>query len=233
MSNKSLMIRPTSDPITIVAIWHVDREQHRTLHAFVTDRLTGLNGAGTLVARAVLTGRDRRRVAAYLQWRSADDAETFLASGARRDLDEAAASLGAVGTFRPYAVAYVNDSRDGEVSHLQADYRGVFAINEVRTLRRTDQPDLTRVMIRTDSVARRMPFHHSTNLHVSADGESNLNVLQFRYGVVRAVLWFILRFGRTTEALDYGTPDVHFYDLVVLDDEGTPRTPTSRMTTTG
>ncbi|MGL5818967.1 MAG: hypothetical protein ACRCYR_15475 [Phycicoccus sp.] len=226
MSNKSLVIRPASNPTTTVAIWHVRPDQHRTLRAFVTDRVAALDTARRPAASAVLAGRDRRRVAAYLQWPGADDAEAFLASDARRDIEEAAASLGAVGVFRRYAVAYVNDSRDGAVSHLHAGYRGVLAVNEVRTLRRTAQPDLTRVMIRTDGVARRLPFHHSTNLHVSADGESNLNVLQFRYGVVRAVLWFILRIGRTTEALDYGTPDVHFYDLVVLDHESVGRATT-------
>jgi hypothetical protein len=229
-----LVIRPDSEPTTTVAIWHVAPEQQRTLRAFVTDHLTALGATDGVTTGAVLVGRDRRRLAAYIQWESADHAETYLASSSRHDIEQAAASLGAVGVFRRYAVAYVNDSRDGAVSHLHAGYRGVVAINEVRTLRRTAQPDLTRVMIRTDSVARRMPFHHSTNLHVSADGQANLNVLQFRYGVVRAVLWFILRFGRTTEALDYGTPDVHFYDLVVVHgDESTDRASTPPMTTGG
>ncbi|MGL5927470.1 MAG: hypothetical protein ACRCY8_00905 [Dermatophilaceae bacterium] len=230
MSNKRLVIHPTSEPSTTVAVWHVHPDQHRTLQAFVTDQVAALDPARAPAASAVLTGRDRRRVAAYLQWHSADDAATFLASSSRRDIEESAASLGAVGAFRHYAVAYVNDSRDGAVSHLEAGYRGVFAVNEVRTLRPTAQADLTRVMIRTDSVARRMPFHHSTNLHVSADGESNLNVLQFRYSLVRVVLWFILRFGRTTEALDYGTPDVHFYDLVVLSHTSTDRATAPRTT---
>jgi hypothetical protein len=68
-------------------------------------------------------------------------------------------------------------------------------------------------MIRTDSVARRLPFHHSTNIHLASDGSMNLNILQFRFGIVKLVIWFILRFGRPAEALQYGKPDIRFYKL--------------------
>ena len=40
--------------------------------------------------------------------------------------------------------------------------------------------------------------------------------MQFRSGLVRIVLWLVLRFGRAAEALEYGTPDVHFYTMLAL-----------------
>ncbi|MGL5824029.1 MAG: antibiotic biosynthesis monooxygenase [Nocardioides sp.] len=209
----SITIAPDRTGLTTVALLHLSEQTVDAVQAVIADLERHLTTNPGCRGLGVLVGTDRRRIAIYVQWESGRDATRFLESGERRELERRLHGAGAVGAFRAYLVDYVNDSLHGPMSLFSRDYPGVLAINEVTTHNPADQPDLTRVMIRTDSVARRMPFHHATNLHVSTDGHDNLNVLQFRYSVVRLVLWVILRFGRTTEALRYGTPDVHFYEL--------------------
>jgi hypothetical protein len=214
MSSKSLSLVPTADASTTVIVLHVEPADHAALRSEAL-AFAGALADEDLLATAVLDGRDRRRVAVYLQWSSAERARSFLDSPTGRDLERTAAALGARGRWRAYALPHVADSRRGRVTDLSVDYRGVTVINEVLTTSPQAQPELTRIMVRTGSVTRLLPFHHAVNLHTSTDGTTNLNVLQFRSNAVRVLLWFILRFGRTTEALAHGTPDVHFYDVLV------------------
>lgn len=212
MSNNSVYLAPTTDASTTVVILHVDPRDHAARRSEVLAFAGRVGDDDGLAALAVLDGRDRRRIALYLQWRSPDRARAFLDSPARHELEGGPA---AGSGWHAYALPLVADSLHGPSTDLSAHYRGVTVINEVPTTSPQAQPELTRIMIRTDSVTRLLPFHHATNLHTSTDGTTNLNVLQFRSGVVRVLLWFILRFGRTTEARPHGTPDVHFYDVLL------------------
>jgi hypothetical protein len=70
------------------------------------------------VGVAVLDGRDRRRITVYLQWRSPEQAEAFLASPLRDDLECRTAAHASGGEFHLYAVPYVHNSRQGSVTDL-------------------------------------------------------------------------------------------------------------------
>jgi hypothetical protein len=209
-----IVLAPTSQPLTAICIIHcatsiADDLIEAVKSQFVGDALEFVGVKSLALLRAV----SGDRIAIYLQFNGPDDCSNFLASSAVKQAYSLIEKHGAVGQFHAYAIPYVKDSTTGQICHFHMGYRGVRAINEVTVNEVESQGRLTALMIRTDSVAQRLPFHHSTNIHVASDGSFNLNILQFRFSIVRVIVWFILRFGRPAEALKFGQPDIRFYTL--------------------
>ena len=211
-------IRSDIEPKTTVLILHLEHCKLDEVIAFLVDRACPrLRTLAGLQSVLVFAGRDEQRAALYVHWKSASAAADFSCSSVRSYIERGVAAFDAVGQFRSYNVVYVKDSLTGDVTSISRSYRGVVAINEVAIKTPENQKSLTSIMIRTDAITRCLPFHHSTNIHASMDGSTNLNILQFRLGIVRIVLWLVLRLGRTTEALRYGSPDVRFYSVALCE----------------
>jgi heme-degrading monooxygenase HmoA len=211
---KNLELIETKEAKSSIAILHFNKSDYEAAKLFVeTELLFKVNNSKGLKSKTLFLGKDKERIAIYFHWETEKDCRQFMQSDLCFYFNNKALENGWNGKFHAYHIPYINDSEHGKSSIFSSSYRGIFAINEVKTLSTDSQEDLTRIMIRTDEVAKKIPFQHSTNLHVSSDKEVNLNILQFRYSIVKIVVWFILRFGKTTEALKYGTPDVHFYKL--------------------
>jgi hypothetical protein len=214
---KNLELSQTKEAKSSIVILHFNKSEYETVKSFIeTDFVFRLKNLTGLITKTAFLGENRERIAIYLLWQTEDECRQFLNSDCCLYFNNKVSVNGWQGKFHSYSIPYINDSENGQNSIFSTAYKGVFAINEVKTHITNAQEDLTRVMVRTDEVAKKMPFQHSTNTHVSTDKEVNLNILQFRYSIVKIVVWYILRFGKTAEALKFGTPDVHFYKIMNL-----------------